>query len=237
MFKVLYALQPSLHYLMKAQVHTWTHKSFTLDVRKSYLKSWSQQTLKRLNVHLKTRGRPSTKPCLFVGNHISYLDIVLLLNKVPASFLAKKEIGKWPVIGNAARFLNTVFVDRQSKDSRKQSAERVMHKLVQEKGQVVIFPSGTTSIDESVSWRLGAFRIAKESRVPIQPFRIVYKPVESVAFLGEDLFLPHMHRLTKQPRIEAYLEFGKPSFVNNVERDMNAVKGWVNSGKSPRRLS
>jgi 1-acyl-sn-glycerol-3-phosphate acyltransferase len=48
-----------------------------------------------------------------VGNHLSYLDIPLLMQSSPnISFVAKEEVGRWPVIGAGAHALNTIFVKR-----------------------------------------------------------------------------------------------------------------------------
>lgn len=228
MLKVLYALHPTLHYLLRAQAYSFVNKGFPKLVRNEYLKNWSEWTLKRMNVHLSVKGEASKKPCLLVGNHFSYLDIPVLCTQAPVLFLAKKEVSRWPVIGNGARMLNTVFVDRKSEESRRKSAEAIVQRLNKEKERIVVFPSGTTSIDENVPWRLGAFRIAVEHKVPIQAFRIRYKP-KSAAFIGEDNFLPHMHQLLKDPRIDVSIEFQKAKLVENAAKEMERIRKWCMS--------
>lgn len=225
MIKLVYALHPSLEYLVRAQIYAFRHKTFPKTLRNEYLKGWSDKTLDRMNVKLSVKGKPTSKPCLFVGNHLSYLDIPLLCGQVPALFLAKKELSRWPVIGNAAKFVGTVFVDRDSQDSRKLSAQKVVEKLAKDKERVVIFPSGTTSVDENVPWRLGAFRIAVENKIPVQAFRIRYSP-ESSAFVGDDNFLPHMYRLLKNPEIKASIEFQTPKLISDASKDMEKIKAW-----------
>ncbi len=226
MIKVIQALQPTLFYLIKLQTyHVWNKKPLTKNLRNEYLKLWGKETLSRMKVHCTVLGKASKKPCILVGNHISYIDMPLLLAQVPAVFVAKKEISSWPVIGHAAKFVGTIFVDRKSKDSRKQALSKLCTKLEEAKEQIAIFPSGTTSIDENVNWRLGAFKAAEEFKIPVQAFRIRYKP-KNVAFIGEDVFLPHLHRLLKNKRIEASIEFKNPQLIKNAQKDMESIKKW-----------
>jgi len=56
-------------------------------------------------------GRVSDKPAtLFLPNHSSWLDILVLGSVLRASFVAKSEVGEWPVIGIIAKLGRTVFV-------------------------------------------------------------------------------------------------------------------------------
>jgi 1-acyl-sn-glycerol-3-phosphate acyltransferase len=231
MIKVIYVLQPTLKFLLRAQIYFFRNKSFPKSVRDEFLKSWSDITLDRMNVKLSVRGKISAKPCLFVGNHLSYMDIPVLCSQAPVVFLTKKEISRWPVIGTAGRVVGAIFVDRSSEKSRKICADKVRTQILKEKDRVVIFPSGTTSIDENVQWRLGAFRIAEENKIPVQAFRISYKPLKQSAFLGKDALLPHMRRLLKSSQIEASVEFLAPKLITNASRDMERIKVWCMKAK------
>ncbi len=53
-------------------------------------------------------------PAIFVCNHISYLDIPLVMRIIPeASFVSKSEVAAWPIIGLAAKRIETIFVKRE----------------------------------------------------------------------------------------------------------------------------
>ncbi|MEA1677601.1 lysophospholipid acyltransferase family protein [Nitrospirillum sp. BR 11163] len=61
-------------------------------------------------------GEPSVgRPTLFVSNHSSYLDIPVLGSLVNCSFVAKSEVGLWPLFGLLAKLQRTVFVNRANK--------------------------------------------------------------------------------------------------------------------------
>ena len=76
---------------------------------------WSQKTLRKFKVSLQVKGQINhQRPMIFVGNHISYFDIVLLMSTVPGiSFVAKKELASWPIFGHAAKKTKTIFVQRE----------------------------------------------------------------------------------------------------------------------------
>src|SRR5262252_6657265 len=74
--------------------------------RRTWIASrWSFRLLRILNVRLsiRRRGLPAAQPVLYAANHISWIDIVALKAVVPARFVAKSEIRRWPVFGWLAR--------------------------------------------------------------------------------------------------------------------------------------
>lgn len=56
---------------------------------------WAKEILQHLNLNVQIIGKPSSEnlPSLLVGNHISYLDIPILMAACPdVSFVSKKEV-------------------------------------------------------------------------------------------------------------------------------------------------
>lgn len=91
------------------------------------------------------RGAASReRPTLFLSNHASYFDIVVLGSLLQASFVAKKEVSQWPGIGFLAKLARTVFVDRRPRRSLDQRDEMVS-RLTDKKESLVLFPEGTSS--------------------------------------------------------------------------------------------
>ena len=192
---------------------------------------WAGKILETLRVRVTRAGvPPSREPVIFVGNHVSYIDIPLLMSVVPVVFIAKKQIAGWPVFGAACRAVGTIFVDRDSNSSRRDAAQSVRPSLLGLRQSIVIFPSGTTTMDESKAWRQGAFRLAKECGVPIQPFRIRYAPMRRAAYLLEDTFLPHLVKLVGSEGVEATLEFGAPVTVDDTVADAERLWRWSREG-------
>lgn len=195
-------------------------KKMNTSILKSYFtkdlvalkKKWATESLDILDVKVTLIGKPHHKgPLLLLGNHISYLDIPLLMSVVPeVSFLSKKEIKYWPVIGAATKRAHTIFVKRGSPESRAQSKKIIEKSLSKDKSVIAAFPAGTTTMRESIPWRYGLFETAFVRKVKIQPFRIRYVPKRKVAFIDDDEFLPHILELSRLKKIHAVIEFHEP---------------------------
>lgn len=179
---------------------------------------WAVASLKNLGVHFDVLGAPvAWQPMLFVGNHISYLDIPLVMAVAPVSFVAKEELSRWPIIGEACRSVGTVFVKRESVESRKGAVEKIGAACLKAQQSICLFPSGTTTLTEQKPWKKGAFEVAKINSLKVQPFRINYSPLEIVAFVGEDSLVPHLWRLLNTQRVKAQIEFHEPVEIQNSE--------------------
>jgi len=111
-------------------------------------------------------------PCIFVANHISYLDIPVILKSVRKRHfraLGKLETKKIPVFGFIYGSA-VVGVDRSSAEHRSRSVRQL--KSVLKKGiSIFIFPEGTFNETHQPlkTFYDGAFKIAIETGTPIRP--------------------------------------------------------------------
>jgi 1-acyl-sn-glycerol-3-phosphate acyltransferase len=125
--------------------------------------------LKHKIIHLTPHS--TDHACIFVVNHISYMDIPMVVKSIrqPIRILAKSELARVPVFGYLYRKA-AVMVDRSSAEHRAQSVMRL--KAILRRGiSIVIFPEGTFNItgDPLKEFYSGAFRIALETNTPIKP--------------------------------------------------------------------
>ena len=137
---------------------------------------------------------PTQEASCIVSNHVSILDILVLLS-MNCCFVAKDEIKKLWVIGRVAELIGCIFVCRDSPASRATAKQLIKDTLlynsscsVGSQAQLVIFPEGTTTNGYGlIQFRRGAF----ESGVTIQPVRLEYSNLEcSMALLNTlDLIL------------------------------------------------
>jgi len=112
-----------------------------------------------------------TKSYVFVANHTSMTDIMLMLVlfKNPFVFVGKKELASIPLFGFFYR-RTCILVDRNDPKSRHavyESAQRRLHQGL----SLCIFPEGGVP-DESVlldAFKDGAFRLAIDHQIPIVP--------------------------------------------------------------------
>ncbi|HEY0896539.1 MAG TPA: lysophospholipid acyltransferase family protein [Sphingobacteriaceae bacterium] len=115
------------------------------------------------------------QPYIFISNHTSFLDAVMLVLALPRSFkpLGKAELSSAPIFGMIYRQV-VVMIDRTSKDSR----ERCVNDLKAElsRGQsILIFPEGTMNRTSAplTDFFDGAFRIAIETQTPLAPVVLI----------------------------------------------------------------
>lgn len=190
-------------------------------------RAWSESVLRFTGIHLRVTGAPSAaRPTIFAGNHLSYLDIPVLLSQAPrACFVAKAELASWPLFGKGMRRSETIFVQRESVRSRGNARAELLRAIRDEGKSVAVFPAGTTRLREDLPWRPGAFRLAEETGVPLQLFRLRYEPLRRAAFVDDDSFLAHLFRLCRQGG-EAELEFAPPAVVTDWRATLKSGQSW-----------
>ncbi|MBY0500761.1 MAG: 1-acyl-sn-glycerol-3-phosphate acyltransferase [Alphaproteobacteria bacterium] len=135
-----------------------------------YLSSWR----KCLGHQLIIKGELSeTQPTLFVANHSSYVDILVLGTFIPARFVAKKEVAKWPIMGWLATNQGTIYIDR-SRNAIGEGADKLIEYI--EKGEsLILFPEGTTSDGcRILPFGSSFFDVAVKKGVVVQPITVVY---------------------------------------------------------------
>ena len=111
------------------------------------------------------------KSYMFIGNHTSMTDIMLMLVSVknPFVFVGKKELAKIPLFGFFYK-RTCILVDRSSERSRKAVFLRAQKRLKQGLS-ICIFPEGGVP-DEAVvldDFKDGAFRLAINHQIPVVP--------------------------------------------------------------------
>ena len=111
--------------------------------------SWSRQLGRVLGLRIEVSGSPSDAGrTLFVCNHVSYLDIVVLAALLDARFVSKDDVQRWPVVGRLAAWRGTYFIDRRS--LRRSAALCASLREALRNFDLILFPEGTTSNGETV---------------------------------------------------------------------------------------
>ena len=98
-----------------------------------------------LGIRIDVRGEMVRGgPVLIAANHVSYLDIVVLEALGEVAFIAKNEVGAWPLFGVGAKVMRTIFVDRTRRHRAMNDRDQIQDRL--RKGDaLVLFPEGTSS--------------------------------------------------------------------------------------------
>jgi putative phosphoserine phosphatase/1-acylglycerol-3-phosphate O-acyltransferase len=140
--------------------------------------TWGELGTVLAGVDLQVRGEAhlwSHRPAVFVFNHQSGLDMLLLgkLLRRDIVGVAKQELRTHPVFGPVFALAGTVFVDRFHHERAVRALAPAVEALRQGLS-LVIAPEGTRSATPRVGrFKKGAFHVAMAARVPIVP--IVFK--------------------------------------------------------------
>ncbi|GAA5172642.1 lysophospholipid acyltransferase family protein [Viridibacterium curvum] len=139
-----------------------------------YRRHWSRLLLRILKVELPAIEPRLDTTSLVVCNHISWLDIFVISACIPAHFVCKIEIRRWPVIGWLVAAAGTVFIDRSSRAGAARTMQALSASLKQGES-VVFFPEGTTT-DGSVLLPFNAalFEAASLTGAPVSPLSLRY---------------------------------------------------------------
>jgi putative phosphoserine phosphatase/1-acylglycerol-3-phosphate O-acyltransferase len=176
-------------------------------------------------------GIPSEGPAIIVANHRSYFDTVavgltVLQSGRPLRFLGKKEVFDAPVVGQLARAMGGIRVDRGTATAGDSLA--LATQVLQAGEMVAIMPQGTIPrgrefFDPVLKGKTGAARLAAATHAPVIP--IGMWGTEKV--WPRSSKVPHVWNVTSPPRIRVRvgapvaLEYG--DIHADTERIMSAI--------------
>jgi 1-acyl-sn-glycerol-3-phosphate acyltransferase len=112
------------------------------------------------------------KTYVFVSNHASQYDIVVLQKTIPnrMAMIFKKELAKIPFFGWQLVMGPYVMIDRENYEKAMRSIEEAKEKMKKQNISIVVFAEGTRSkTGEIQPFKRGAFRLATQVGYPIIP--------------------------------------------------------------------
>ena len=138
---------------------------------------WAKCILVASGVKVTVIGLPNIDPAgsyIYMSNHLSNFDIPILMSYLPVQFrwLAKAELFRIPLFGNAMKRAGYISIDRSYRKSAIQSLNKAAN-IIRNGVSVVIFPEGTRSQDNNIQpFKKGGFFLALDSGVRIVPIII-----------------------------------------------------------------
>ena len=172
-----------------------------------------------MGLRLRVVGAPAKGPAtLFVSNHSSWLDIVVLGSALDACFVAKREVGEWPVINIVAKLGRTVFVSRSRTQTKGEAG--VIRERLGQGDNIILFPEGTTSDGGRVlPFRSAFLSVADHARI-VQPVSVVFDRLGGLpacrrdrplfAWYGDMEIGSHFWRLARRSKTRATVVLHAP---------------------------
>jgi lyso-ornithine lipid O-acyltransferase len=174
-----------------------------------------------LGLRIRRIGQPiPTRPVLFAANHTSYIDITVLGALLPASFIAKAEVARWPLFGWLAKLQRSVFIDRQVRSVAAQR-DAIAGRLAA-RDALILFPEGTSGDgNRLLPFKSALFGVVEDrgsgEPVAVQPVSIAYTRLDGLpigralrpffAWYGDMTMAPHLWRLLGLGIVEIVVEF------------------------------
>ena len=178
-----------------------------------------------LGIEINIVGIPvAHRPALFVANHGSCLDILVLCSLVDGFFVAKAEVARWPEVGVMARLQRTEFVERACRQAG--TRVRQLQQRLEGGARLMIFPE-VTSTDGSYVLPFKSALFSVVERLPLsvepvmQPVTVAYvrigehpadwrtRPI--VAWYGDMEFVPHIWGVFQLGGISVEVTFHEPA--------------------------
>ncbi|KAK1436549.1 hypothetical protein QVD17_02330 [Tagetes erecta] len=124
-------------------------------------------------VDFDDQSKEHERPGVIISNHVSHMDILYHMSSSFPSFVAKRSVGRLPLVGLISKCLGCVYVQRESKSSNTKGVSAVVNERIQEAHKnksapmMMLFPEGTTTNgDYLLPFKTGAF-LAKAPVLPV----------------------------------------------------------------------
>lgn len=174
----------------------------------------SRGVLGALGIDVEHRGPVPGRGALLVANHLSWIDIVAAMSKWRCTFVAKREVRDWPLVGRLAHMLGVIFIDR----ARPRDLLRVIPEIERAlaRGErVLLFAEGTTSRGRVVlPFRSALLEAAVRAGAPVFPVAVRATAergdADALAWYGDETLVANIRRVARMHRPRFTLHVGAP---------------------------
>lgn len=215
-----------LHALVGLAIAALIFPWIALTRRNRIIKTWSRLLLTFCGARLRPGGvepgaglaatgiEAGSQGRLLLANHISWIDIFALNAALPSRFVAKSEIGKWPLLGALVTRVGTLYIER----GRRHAVATMNHRVrdcLRAGESVAVFAEGTTSDgDTLLPFHSNLVAPALEAQAPVWPVALRYTEggafTRAAAFVGEMGFVTSLWNICASRTLLIELTFCEP---------------------------
>ncbi|WP_254206592.1 lysophospholipid acyltransferase family protein [Nocardia alni] len=147
---------------------------------------------------------------LVVAPHVGWSDVVALAAVEPMGFVARADMVEWPLLGDLARLMRVIPIERESLRQLPGVIATIAERL-SAGDTVCMFPEGTTWCGRAHGRpRPALFQAAVDSGTPVQPIRVRYLDRDGElstipGFVGVDTFQDSARRVLRSKGVTAEL--------------------------------
>ncbi|WP_373862391.1 lysophospholipid acyltransferase family protein [Nocardia acidivorans] len=156
-------------------------------------------------------GAPADREgLLVVAGHIGWTDIIALSAVRPTAFVARADMVDWPVLGDIARRVRVIPIERERLRELPGVVHRIAERLTAGE-RIGLFPEGTTWCGRAHGrLRPALFQAAIDTGTPVQPIRLRYldrhgEVCTVPGFVGVDTMADSFRRVLRSKGVVAEL--------------------------------
>lgn len=185
-------------------------------IRNAWFGAWSRLMLRIIGGRTEVHGTPPSAPFFLASNHLSYLDILVLAQVVPAVFVSKAEVKHWPVIGWLTRLADTLYINRERKSDIPHANAAIAAAIARGDG-VALFPEGSSSASDFVMpVRPPLLEVAATDGIPVSVAALYFETRpgdphanQSICYFGDMVFADHVWKLLHLRGFTVTMRFGE----------------------------
>jgi 1-acyl-sn-glycerol-3-phosphate acyltransferase len=189
---------------------------------------WLGLAARVFGTRISTTGTPLNGRVLFVANHISWLDILVIGHLVPVHFLSKLEVRHMPLIGWLATRAGTLYIHRGRHESASQATVEITAALKQNHN-CLVFAEGGTSDGNLRRFHGRLLQSAIDAHATIQPIAIFFPYRDpdtgqtmlnpATLFIGDISIGESVRQIIRQRSIDVEVHFLEPIECRHRTRD------------------
>jgi 1-acyl-sn-glycerol-3-phosphate acyltransferase len=156
---------------VKSAVYALRLRFANEDKSRVLMKKWMKSLTKTLGAKVNVIGTPAGgqgKPVMYIPNHVSYADALVMMSVIEARITAAADIANWPLIGRIAKRQKVTFIEqpkgrKMSNEDKEALVKRTCDNLrnsLDSGMDVILFPEGDMSEGVEVKrFSPGTFRL------------------------------------------------------------------------------
>lgn len=201
-----------------------------LSWRDRLVEFWGRRVVLIIGLSIEQTGTAPDPPFCLVCNHLSYVDILIMLARTNGTLIAKADVRDWPLIGYLAREIGTIFLDRESSRDLVRVGRLIEECIDRDEG-VTFFPEGTSTRGINVGrFKSSLFDYPAGIQLPVHHATISYSTKETdapaseiVCWWGGMTLGNHLYNLLTIQGFTAQLHFGEHPISNSDRKQLAAL--------------
>jgi 1-acyl-sn-glycerol-3-phosphate acyltransferase len=222
-FRLIHFFVHTFYWLVAVTIRSKASPEKLMSMRQK----WARGMVRLLNFKLDISGpRPPEETALYICNHRSSLDPLILLSDIKAWPVSRHEVKNWPLVGKGGEKTGIIFVDKSSRESRAMVKEALLREMQSGKS-ILIFPEGRTNVKlTTATFQKGSFEQAAAGGYPVIPISMEYK-YKTDYWDHSDSFTAHFVKNFGKRETPIRIIYGDPIRSDNSWTLLRQAQSWI----------